>query len=334
MTANLAALVPRLAGHRVLVVGDVCLDEYLIGRPERLSREAPVPVLEFMRRLAIPGAAANPARNVAALGSAVDLVGVIGDDAVGRELRNLLAEAGITIDGLVVDPTRPTSLKTRVMADLDLRFLQQVVRLDRGSRSPLDPTVRRAVFAAIERAARVADVILVSDYRAGVLDDATIEQIRDIAGRHTRPTVVDSQGDLWRFRGFTLVRSNTPDAEATLRRPLRDDADFRAATAELQDGLGAEGVVITRGPAGVALRDRAGFVTLPASNRSEVYDAVGAGDTVIALLALGVAAGLPLSASAQLATAAAGVVVRRFGNAVVSPAELIEAVSASPYSLR
>ncbi|MCS6801494.1 MAG: bifunctional ADP-heptose synthase [Chloroflexota bacterium] len=332
MSSSLAALVPRLAGRRILVIGDVCLDEYLIGRPERLSREAPVPVLDFTRRLAIPGAAANPARNVVALGSAAALVGVIGDDAAGQELRALLREAGIDVAGLVVDPARPTTLKTRVLADVDLRFPQQVVRLDRSVRSPLGGPIRQLVTEAIERAARAADVILVSDYRAGVLDDRMIETIRRVAAQTCRPTVVDSQGDLWRFREFTLVRSNTPDAEATLRRPLRDEADLRAATAELREGLGAESVVITRGAAGIVFRDARGFAALPASNRSEVYDAVGAGDTVIAVLALGVAAGLPLRDSVQLATAAAGIVVRRFGNAVVSPEELADAVAHAPYS--
>ncbi|GIW06249.1 MAG: ribokinase [Dehalococcoidia bacterium] len=329
MSGDAAALVARLAGRRVLVVGDVCLDEYLIGRPERLSREAPVPVLEFLRRMTIPGAAANPARNIAALGSAARLVGVVGDDPSGRELRLLLADAGIDVEGLIVDASRVTSVKTRVMADVDLRVMQQMVRLDRGSRAPLDGIVRRRVTEAIERGALDADVILVSDYRSGVLDDETIATIRRVARRAGRPTVVDSQGDLLRFRGYTLVRSNTPDAEATLRRPLREEADLRAATAELRDALGAESIVITRGAAGVALRDGSGFSSLPASNRSEVYDAVGAGDTVIAVLALGVAAGLQVRESATLAAAAAGIVVRRFGNAVVSPEELAAAVAAN-----
>jgi rfaE bifunctional protein kinase chain/domain len=328
MSKRLAELVPRLAGRRVLVIGDVCLDEYVIGRPERLSREAPVPVLEFLRRTTIPGAAANPARNIAALGSRASIVGVVGEDEAGRELRDLLVGAGIDVDGLVVDPSRATSVKTRVLADVDLRVMQQMVRVDRGSRAQLAEPVRQQVIEAIERAAPAADVVLVSDYRAGVLDEATIALIARCARRLGRPTVVDSQGDLWRFRGFTLVRSNTPDAEASLRRPLRDHADFEAATAELLAAIGAASVVITRGSAGVALRDQSGFASLPASNRSEVFDAVGAGDTVIAVLALGVAAGLALVDSATLATAAAGVVVRRFGNAVVSPSELAEAVSA------
>ncbi|GIW11193.1 MAG: ribokinase [Dehalococcoidia bacterium] len=322
----LRQLATCLPGHRVLVVGDVCLDEYLIGRPERLSREAPVPVLAFQRREVVPGAAANPARNIHALGSTASLVGVIGDDPSGEELRCALATAGIDTSGLLVDPHRPTSVKTRVVADAELRVMQQLVRIDRGTRAPLAPPLQAALLAVVERLIPSVDVVLVSDYRAGVLTAETIATLAALAAQHQVPLAVDSQGDLWRFRGYTLVRSNRPDAEATLQRPLLTDEDFARATAELREALGAQALVITRGAAGIAARGPQGFATFPAANRSEVFDAVGAGDTVIAVLALALAAGSDVLPAAQLANVAAGIVVRRFGNAVTTVAELLAAL--------
>ncbi|MFN8533741.1 MAG: bifunctional ADP-heptose synthase [Dehalococcoidia bacterium] len=326
MSVHLRPLVNRLAGHRLLVVGDVCLDEYLIGRPERLAREAPVPVLDLVRRDVVPGAAANPAINAQALGGTARLVAVVGDDPAGHELRERLAANTIDVTGLVVDPDRQTSLKTRVMADTDLRVMQQIARIDRGSRAPLSEAVRGALLREVEQAIPEVDIVLVSDYRAGVLDNQTIAAIGRASRGASRPVVVDSQGDLWRFAGYTLVRSNRPDAEATLRRSLATDSDFEQATAELRNKLGAQSIVITRGAGGVAVRSARGFCALAAANRSEVFDAVGAGDTVIAVLALATAAGIDAIDAARLANVAAGLVVRRFGNAVTTPEELAAAV--------
>ncbi len=319
-------LIRSLGGSNVVVIGDICLDEYLIGRPERLSREAPVPVLELARRQVVPGAAANPARNVRSLGSAASLVGVIGDDDSGRELLATLKDEGIDTRSIVIEPGRQTSVKTRVLADSDYRFFQHLVRLDRGSRDPLRGETREAVLRAIESRAADADVLLVSDYRSGVMDAEVIDTVGTLAKRLNKPVAVDSQGDLFRFAGYTLIRSNRAEAEASVRRALQTEEDFAEATRELRDSLGASAVVITLGRDGLAVRGPSSFAVIPAANRSEVFDAVGAGDTVIAVLALALACGADVVEGARMANTAAGIVVRRFGNAVTTQTELLAAL--------
>lgn len=329
MTGELLGLIDRLEDRRILVVGDVCLDEYLIGKASRLSREAPVPVLEFERRTVLPGAAANPARNVRALGGVPAIVSIIGDDEGGRELHEVLANEGVDVSGLITEPGRTTTMKTRVMADLELRFLQQVVRLDRLSRVQAGIGPGRDLLRTLETKVPEYDAVLISDYRSGIVSDELIEHAGRLAREHGKPIVVDSQGDLKRFRGYTLVRSNKLEAEASLGRTLDSDEDFRGAIGELLALLDAQAIVITRGPDGLAAGTRERFVTLPAANRSEVFDHVGAGDTVISVLALCLAAGGDPLLAAELANLAAGIVVKRFGNAVTSREELRDAVLGS-----
>lgn len=323
MVADIRSFIDALSGHHVTVVGDICLDEYLIGRPGRLSREAPVPVLEYQRRVVLPGAAANPARNIRALGSDALMVGVSGDDGAGTELCGLLGDEGIDTSGVIVDSSRPTTVKTRVLADVDYAYLQQVARIDKVSRDALPPEHLKHLLAQLTTS---TDVVLMSDYRGGVVDDTMIEAVRRLTDAGV-PVAVDSQGALQRFRGYTLVRSNLADAEASLGKPLVDDASIVEAISELRSELHAKAVVITRGPAGIAAGDEHGVTLIPATNRSEVVDVVGAGDTVIAVLALGLAAGAPIGLSAEVANIAAGIVVRRFGNAVTTQNELRAALS-------
>jgi rfaE bifunctional protein kinase chain/domain len=325
MKGPLLDLIDRIEGQQILVVGDVCLDEYLIGKASRLSREAPVPVLEYERRTVLPGAAANPARNVRALGGSPAIVSIVGDDEPGKELCALLASEGVEVSGMIAEPGRTTTMKTRVMADLDLRFLQQVVRLDRVSRSEAEAKSWSRLMATLESQVPQCDAVLVSDYRSGIVSNELIAQAGRLASSHGKPIAVDSQGDLKRFRGYTLVRSNKFEAEASLGRVLVTENDFRQAVAELLELLGAAAIVITRGADGLSAGTRDRFVTLPAANRSEVFDHVGAGDTVISVLALSLAAGGDPLVAAELANLAAGIVVKRFGNAVTSREELREA---------
>jgi len=326
MGSALRAVVRAWSGRKILVVGDVCLDEYQFGRPVRLSREAPVPVLEFTRRQVLPGAAANPALNVVRLGGQAAVVGVVGDDEAGQTLRNLLAGAGIDVCGLVVDPGRTTTLKMRVLAEGILRFPQQVARLDRVDRRPLSGPVRKRLLEAVADLAAWADAILVSDYRLGVVEErvpaAALAAARDVG----RPVTVDSQGRLDRFAGYTLVRCNQAEAEAALGRPLGDEEAFRAGLGELLARLGAGAVVVTRGAEGLSVATPGGYRHFPAANVSEVFDVTGAGDTVIAVLTLALVAGADPWQAADLANRAAGLVVRRIGNYAPAVAELLDAV--------
>lgn len=323
----LAELVPRLAGRRVLVVGDLTLDEYLFGRATRLSREAPIPVLEWLRREIILGGAANPARNVVALGGVATQVGVLGADYEGEQLRALLAADGIATAGVITSPGRPTTRKTRIMADESPRLPQQLARLDRLDRTPLDPAEEAEVLAALRALVPQHDAVLCSDYQAGLLTPAVADTVRKLCRAHGALFCVDAQGSARLYAGADLFRCNNREAEAALGAPLSDEAAFRSGVARLRAELGARLVIVTRGPDGLSLEgEQVLYARLPAVRVSEVYDTTGAGDTFAAVTTMALAAGVDGLAAAQLANAAAALVVRRVGNAVVTPAELMAAV--------
>jgi rfaE bifunctional protein kinase chain/domain len=320
---RLIELLPRLRERCIVVVGDVFLDEYVVGQATRLSREAPIPVLEFERRFYLPGGAANPSNNVVALGGVARQVGVVGDDEAGQQLLQKLREAGIDATGVVTDPTRPTTTKTRIVAQGILRFPQQLARIDHLDRRPVAEDVERALVAHLETLIPQADAVLVSDYRTGVVSEAVVAAVLNVARRHDRLATVDSQGNLHKFHAFDLVKCNHAQAQAATERTLSTEDDFRRAGEALLKELGVQAVVITRGPEGMLLIGMTQEYThLPAANRSEVFDVTGAGDTVIAVLTQALAAGVDLLDAAHLANYAAGMVVRKLGNATVTPEEL------------
>ncbi|WP_129630111.1 bifunctional heptose 7-phosphate kinase/heptose 1-phosphate adenyltransferase [Candidatus Oscillochloris fontis] len=325
MPARLATLIPRLAGQRILVVGDVSLDEYLFGRATRLSREAPIPVLELQRREIILGGAANPARNVVALGSHASQISIVGDDLEGQQLRDLLRHAGIDDRGLVISPQRPTTRKTRILADESPRLPQQVARLDRLERGALAPDEEALVIRALHAQIRGANALICSDYQLGLMTPAVIQAARDCCQQHGVCFTVDAQGNSHAYHGANLFRCNNQEAAAALGRRLENEADFIAGLTDLRDELNAQLVIVTRGPHGLSIigQDLV-YQHLPAVQVSEVYDTIGAGDTFIAVATLGLAAGLAPLDAAQIANTAAALVVRRVGNAVVSPTELAQ----------
>ena len=316
-----------MAGRRILVLGDLVLDEYVVGRASRLSREAPVPVLELTDRFWRPGAASNPAANVAALGGVPRLVGVLGTDPPGRTLAAELGRAGIDGQDLVATPSRPTATKTRILAEHAAAHRQQVARVDHVPSEPLGGEVEAELVARIEASVPVVDAVVVSDYKAGVVNPRTIAAAIAAARRVDKPIAVDSQGDLFQFSGFTLVKSNQPEAEAALGERLQDEEQFTRAGRRLLAELGARWVVITRGADGMSVvGPDGGYAHLLPANRTEVWDVTGAGDTVIAVLAMGLAAGADVLEVAELANVAAGLVVRRLGVATVTPQELLAAL--------
>lgn len=324
---EIIALLPKLAGKRVMVIGDLCLDEYIIGKARRLSREAPVPVLEFQRRFTVPGEAANPTMNIKALGGAAFMVGVVGDDEAGANLRTSLAELGIDTQGVIVDPSRPTTVKTRVLAEGSLLFPQQLVRVDREERRPLDDSMSEKLTTHLRSIASEADALLLSDYKGGVVADPVVESALQWARTNRKIATVDSQGNLFKFRGFMVVKCNREEAENVLGRELTDDESFGQASCELQEKLSSEAMLITRGSDGMSLADSGGVcLHIRATNRSEVFDVTGAGDTVIATLTLAMAAGATIAQAAYLSNLAAGLVVRKLGNATTTVEELRNAI--------
>ncbi|MFN8565233.1 MAG: bifunctional ADP-heptose synthase [Anaerolineae bacterium] len=327
---TLSELIPRLAGQRVIVLGDVILDEYLIGKAMRLSREAPVPVLEFEERRLIPGGAANPAANIVALGSIATQIGVIGADREAAALREVLHGRGIESHTLVVDGGRPTTVKTRVMAQMGLRFPQQVARLDKLARESITPLIERTLCGRLADQIAGANALLLSDYHVGLLTPTFVESAQELAAEARLLVTADAQGDLDKYAGVSVVKCNADEARDYLRRELESDDDYAAAAHELRQTLQlSKGMVITRGADGATVATADGTAThCPAPVTTDVYDTVGAGDTAIAVITLAVAAGAPLVDAAMLANFASGLVVRRVGNYAPTPDELAQAVEA------
>ncbi|MBC8249026.1 MAG: bifunctional hydroxymethylpyrimidine kinase/phosphomethylpyrimidine kinase [Anaerolineales bacterium] len=318
---------PKLAGRSVLVIGDIFLDEYISGQATRLSREAPIPVLEFAGRRYVPGGAANPSNNIVALGGIACQAGVIGDDEAGQTLLVKLREAGIDTVAVVTDPSRPTTTKTRIVAQGSLRFPQQLARIDYLDRRPVAGEVEQTIVAHLDALISQVDAVLISDYRTGVASEAVVAASLKLTRQHGKLATVDSQGNLHKFAGFDLVKCNQREAEAVLGRTIVTEDDFQAAQQQLLAELEVQAILITRGPEGMSLlgRDQP-YAHIPAANVSEVFDVTGAGDTVIAVATLALAAGLDLLSAAHLANYAAGLVVRKLGNATATPAELAWAI--------
>lgn len=327
MDAN--AVLDKFSRLRVLVVGDAILDEYVIGRADRLSREAPIPVLEVESRRDIPGGAANPAVNVAALGASCALFGVVGEDAASERLRGALTERGVEPVGLVADPDRQTTVKTRIMARIGTAFPQQVARLDHISRGALPAGATNRLIDAVARRARYADAILLSDYRTGSLSPDLIDGMRACASSPGALLSADAQGDFDKYAWFDLMKCNADEAAAYLGQRLVTDDDFVAAARALCARLSLRrGMMITRGADGATWADLVGGAGhVPAPRVEDVFDTVGAGDTAIAVITLALCAGADLPTAARIANAASGVAVRHVGNYAPSLGELRQALA-------
>ncbi|MBC7260934.1 MAG: hypothetical protein H5T63_02885, partial [Chloroflexi bacterium] len=243
---RLLHLIPRLAGHNVLVIGDLFLDEYVLGQATRLSREAPIPVLEFLRRFYVPGGAANPAHNICALGGHAAVVGLIGGDSAGVQLVSELRQVGIDPSGVVVDNSRPTTTKTRILAEGSLRFPQQVARIDHVDRRSVSQEIEAALIAQIQAIAPKVEAILVSDYQTGVASQAVVQAAQRIAHAQGKLCTVDAQGAFHKYAGFHLIKGNRHEVKSALGCSLQREEDYHQAGKELLRQLDAEAVIITR----------------------------------------------------------------------------------------
>jgi len=322
--ARASDLVGRFGGVPLLVVGDVMLDRFIVGRVTRISPEAPVPIVRFESEHVRLGGAANVAHNLAALGARVSLVGIVGDDAAGAAVRDQLAAAAIDGGGLVVDRTRRTTEKTRIVTERN----QQVARIDYEEDADASGAVERAI---VDRAASLAGgvkALVVSDYLKGTITRRVVEALLAAVrgGGGSAPVVVDPKiPHLDCYAGATLVTPNHHEAEAATHTRIRSDDDAREAARAFRARARADAVLITRGEHGMWLADADGDRSIPATAR-EVSDVTGAGDTVVATLALALAAGATMTEAAILANHAAGVVVGKFGPATVTRPELLAAL--------
>jgi D-beta-D-heptose 7-phosphate kinase/D-beta-D-heptose 1-phosphate adenosyltransferase len=309
----------RFAGKRVLVLGDVMIDQFIWGDVERISPEAPVPVVRVQSESFRLGGAANVAANLRALGARAYLAGVMGDDAGAGVVADLVRSQGIDGSAILSVPKRPTTLKTRIIA-----HGQQVVRLDREHADALDADTRRALLARLQTLVPDLDGIVIADYAKGVIDAPMMTGLRRALGKRSVPVAVDPQvKNTPLYRGLTIITPNHHEAGAAAGRKLVTEEDVLWAGRTLLKKLRLRAVLITRGEKGMALFEQGGGVTLIPTVAREVYDVTGAGDTVIATLALALAAGASMPDAAAISNFAAGVVVGEVGTATIAATRLV-----------
>ena len=324
---GLRATIDGFGRRTVAVIGDLITDEYLFGKPARISREAPVLILRFSEREALLGGAANAANNVHALGARVVPIGVIGRDAAGEELLALFHAAGIPTDGVVTENGRTTPVKTRIMAGGYQATRQQVVRLDREPAGELQPTTEEALLERLTALAARVDAIVVSDYGYGTVTPRIFEHVKTIARRANAIVSVDSRYQLPRFTGIAAATPNEAELEQLTGVPTDDERTVEKAGRQLLERLDARMLLVTRGSRGMALLERDGATTfIPIHGTDEIADVTGAGDTVISTFTLALACGTSPFEAASLANIAGGVVVMKRGTATVLPSELRQAL--------
>jgi D-beta-D-heptose 7-phosphate kinase/D-beta-D-heptose 1-phosphate adenosyltransferase len=325
--ADVARWIARFPSCRVLVVGDIMLDEYVFGTVGRISPEAPVPVVAVTRDARVPGGAANVALNLSGLKAKVELAGLVGNDTAGKHVTRLLRGRRIGISAVVQDPDRPTTVKTRVIA-----HSQQVVRVDREKKGPPSPQTHRALLRNVLAVLGEVRGVVFSDYRKGALTPELVREVTRAARRKGLFVAVDpKQTDFAWYRGCTLITPNKMEAQAALGgRELRTDLEVSEGGRELLRRAGAEAILVTRGEEGMTLveRVRKGCFHIPALAR-QVFDVTGAGDTVIGTLAACLAVGAPMREAAILANIAAGVVVGEVGTSPITAEKLLQAVRAA-----
>jgi rfaE bifunctional protein kinase chain/domain len=321
---RLKDLLLSMSGRKVLVIGDVGVDRYTIGSVERISPEAPVPIVLVQSETLKLGLAANVADNIQALGGEPWLVGMVGADEPAREFKGLLKAAGIQASHLVVDRSRRTVVKTRVVSDR-----QQLLRIDFESLHALDAAVEGQLLDQVERLLPRADAVIVEDYAKGMLSPRFLRRVFALARKAGKLVAVDpnTKTPVSHYVGASLLTPNTKEAEALSGIKIRDEASLLAAGQAILDATRARHVVITRGKDGMAIFSaKSSRVRLIPTYAREVYDVSGAGDTVIAVLALALASGAELEEATVLGNLAAGVEVGKRGTATVTPEEVLVAL--------
>ena len=324
----LAAMVSRFREARILIIGDVIVDNFIRGSVSRISPEAPVPVVNVSHEELLLGGAANVLKNIFTLGGSGALCGITGNDAMGERLRELLEDLPAGVDGLIRGQ-RPTTVKTRVLAQG-----QQLIRFDSEQIGMPSRASVQGLCAFLDKRLADFDVVIISDYAKGVICEPLMRHLgslrRELEQRRGRalPMIVDPKpANLHHFVDATVITPNNLEAEQITGMTIQGENTLRAAAHAIRDEIGCEAVLITRGEAGMALlQDKEDLVRIPTMAR-EVFDVTGAGDTVVATMALGLAAGCSLEEAAVLANYAAGVVVGKVGTAGVSSDELLTALA-------
>lgn len=319
---KLKKIIKKFDNKRILIVGDLMLDEYIFGKTTRSSPEAPVPIVEVERVVHVPGGAANAATNVSSLGDETILVGVIGRDENGQKLMKLLQKQGINTAGIFEDFERPTTTKSRIVTKG-----HHVVRIDKESRKPISKKLERKLLAFIKKTISRVNTILISDYAKGVVTPSLSQTIINLAKNIDKQVLIDPKGkDFNKYQGCYIVTPNLKELETVLKIKVKDIKSLRQAEKTLLAKVDSEAILTTLGADGMALTEKSGKYTAIPATDVKVVDISGAGDTAIATFALSLTAGANLYEAMLISTYACSVTIAKMGTATVSRNELIKAI--------
>ena len=325
---KLISSIKKISEPKVLVVGDLALDEMIYGDAERISREAPVLILQHTRTKLILGGASNAAHNVATLNNGkVGVIGVSGDDYYSELLFDTFKEANIDCSKIVKDKARKTIVKTRISGSITTSITQQIVRVDRQSKGPIGEDTENRIIQNIKEVLPDYDVVILSNYHIGTLTDRIIKFTIDYANELGNVVVVDAQRDVGSYRNVTSMTPNLPDTEKSVGFKIESEQDLKRAGEILLTQTDAKAVLITCGADGMFVaKPNQDYTKIPVFNKSEVFDVTGAGDTVTAVYSLALGAGIDPVYSALIGNVAASLVVRQFGCATTTVDELLNAL--------
>lgn len=327
---KLKEIITKLSNYKILVIGDLALDEMVYGDTERISREAPVLILQHTHTNYILGGASNAAHNVSELnGGKVSVIGIIGDDYQGEDLKEAFKKANINCSSLIVDKERKTITKTRISGACSQSVTQQIVRIDRQTNAPISKDTETKLINEIEKLLPEHDAVILSDYHIGTLTDKIIQSVTELAKKHNKIVIVDAQKNLNRYKGATSMTPNLPDTQKHVGFFLQNKADFILAGRKIIKETDASSILITCGSEGMVVIESGGKYThIPVFNKSKVFDVTGAGDTVTATYTLALAAGAEPVYAAIIGNIAAGIVIKQFGCATTTVDEILKNVPA------
>lgn len=325
---KLVSYIKKLSEPKVLVVGDLAMDEMIYGDAERISREAPVLILQHTRTKLILGGASNAAHNASTLNSGkVGVVGVCGDDYQAGQLIETFEKANVDCRYLIRDAQRKTTTKTRISGSITTSITQQIVRIDRQTNAPLSEATEKLVIENLEKAIPEYDVIVLSDYHIGTVTKKVMDATIKLANKHNKIIVVDAQRELKNYKNITSMTPNLPDTEKSVGFEIKTEDDLKKAGDKLLADTKAKAVLITCGADGMfVVQPKKLYKKIPAFNVSKVFDVTGAGDTVTAVYSLALATGADFVYAAIIGNIAASIVVRQFGCATTTIDELLDAV--------
>ena len=325
---DLIKYIKKFKKNRIMVLGDLIADKFIIADPERLSREAPVLILKHQQEKILPGGGANAAANIASLGAEVDLLGVVGDDQSAEALKSELQKRSIICNGVFKDSSRPTAEKTRILAGGEQIVRQQVVRVDKVKSFDISERLADKLISYLEKNIAESDAVLFSDYGNGIFNQKTTHRFIETVQESGRDSAVDSRYQLGTFKGAVIATPNLEEASKVYGKALKTQSEVEKAGLEMRKKLDLKYLLITQGGEGMTLFSPGDKIDhIPAANFTEVFDVTGAGDTVVGTLILALAAGAPVEIAIRIANYAAGIVVRKSGVATVSADELIGEVN-------